>query len=150
MNLYYFSIFQYHTIDRTNINNINVHLTVIVSLRVPPLLAYDLSNLDIILLLFSSLALSCLTLPLSDLTTASLFLYNFGRYCKIRKLSGSHNFMTHSPKNRINISIFMRIEISRILHNSFAIAWGNSGSHNLSANTKYQLICTERTLYNTI
>ena len=42
----------------------------------------------------------------------------------------------------------MRIEISRILPNSFAVAWGNSGSHDLSANTKYQLICTERTLYN--
>ena len=34
-----------------------------------------------------------------------------------------------------NASIFMRIEISRILHNSFTIAWGNSGSHNFSANT---------------
>ena len=45
-------------------------------------------------------------------------------------------------------SIFMRIEISRILHNSFTIVWGNSGSHNLSVNTDYQLIYTERTLYN--
>ena len=36
----------------------------------------------------------------------------------------------------------MRIEISRILHNSFAITWGNSGSHD------YRLIYTERTLYN--
>ena len=32
----------------------------------------------------------------------------------------------------------MRIEISRILHNSFAIAWGNSGSHDFSVNTDYQ------------
>ena len=139
MNLYYFSIFQYHNNDTTNINNINIHLTVIVSLRVPPLLAYDLSNLDVILLLLCSLALSLpnSSLSISILTTASLFLYNFGRYCKIRKLSGSHDFMTHSPKFRINISIFVRIEISRPLHNSFTIAWGNSGSHDLSANTEY-------------
>ena len=45
--------------------------------------------------------------------------------------------------------MFMRIEISRILHNSFAIAWGNSGSHNFSVNTDYQLIYIKRTLYNT-
>ena len=37
----------------------------------------------------------------------------------------------------LNASIFMRIEISRILHNSFAIAWGNSGSHNFSVNINY-------------
>ena len=37
----------------------------------------------------------------------------------------------------LNASIFIRIEISRILHNSFAIAWGNSGSHDFSVNTKY-------------
>ena len=110
MTLYYFSIFQYHNNDTTNINTINTHLTVIVSLRVPPLPAYDWSNLDVILLLLGSLALSCLTLPLSNLTTASLFLYSFGRYCKIRKLSGSHNFMTHSPKIGSMLSIFMRIE----------------------------------------
>ena len=42
----------------------------------------------------------------------------------------------------------MRIEISRILHNSFAITWGNSGSHNFCPNTDYRLIYTERTLYN--
>ena len=109
----------------------------------------------ILMQFFSCLYLCfCLWLPylfsicLSNLTTASHFLYNFGRYCKIRKLSGSHNCMTHSLKNRINASIFMRIEVSRIMHNSFAIAWGNSGSHNLSANTNYQLICNERTLYN--
>ena len=40
----------------------------------------------------------------------------------------------------------MRIEISRILHNSFAITWGKSGSHVFSTNTDYQLIYTERTL----
>ena len=86
-----------------SINNINVHLTVIVSLRVPPLPVYDLSNLDVIFLLFVNLVSGHL-LPdpsLSNLTTASLFLYNFGRYCKIRKLSGGHNFMTHSPKFRV-------------------------------------------------
>ena len=54
INLYYFSIFQYHNNDTININNVNVHLTVIVSLRVPPLLAYDLSNLDVIFLLFTN------------------------------------------------------------------------------------------------
>ena len=42
----------------------------------------------------------------------------------------------------------MGIEISRILHNSFAITRGNSGSHIFSANTDYQLIYTKRTLYN--
>ena len=42
----------------------------------------------------------------------------------------------------------MRIEICRILHHSFAIAWGNSGSHNFSVNTDYQLIYIKRTLYN--
>ena len=51
-------------------------------------------------------------------------------------------------KLRLNTGIFMRIEISRILYNSFAITWGNSGSHNLSVNTDYQLIYTKRTLYN--
>ena len=55
INIYYFSIFQYHNNNTTNINNINVHLTVIVSLRVPPLLADVLSNLDVILLLFVNL-----------------------------------------------------------------------------------------------
>ena len=34
-NCYYFSIFQYHNNNTTNINNISVHLTGIVSLRVP-------------------------------------------------------------------------------------------------------------------
>ena len=48
----------------------------------------------------------------------------------------------------LNASIIMRIEISRIFHNSFTITWGNSGSHNFSANTDYQLTYTERTLYN--
>ena len=42
----------------------------------------------------------------------------------------------------------MRIEISRILHNSIAIAWGNSGSYDFSVNTDYQLIYIKRTLYN--
>ena len=141
MNLCYFPIFQYHTNDTTNNNVINVLLTVIVSLRVPPLLAYALSNLDVIILTFVSLLLPVASLSiflfLSNLTTASLFLYNFERYCKIRKLSGSHDFMTHSPKNRINASIFMRLEIARMLHNSFAIAWGNFESHDLHANTNY-------------
>ena len=45
-------------------------------------------------------------------------------------------------------SIFMKIEISRILHNHFAISWANSGSHMFSANTNYQLIYTKRELYN--
>ena len=48
----------YHNV--TSINNVNVHLTVITSLRVPPLLAYDLSNLDIILLLFVNWVFGCL------------------------------------------------------------------------------------------
>ena len=48
-------MFQYYNNDTTNINNINVNLTAIVSLRVPPLLAYDFSNPDVILLLFASL-----------------------------------------------------------------------------------------------
>ena len=65
INLYYFSIFQYHNNNTTHTNNINVHLTVIVSLRVPPLLAYDLSNLDIIHLLFV-----ILVLPASSLSSA--------------------------------------------------------------------------------
>ena len=61
------------------------YLTVIVSLRVPPLLAYDLSNFDVALLL-GSLTL----LPLTNLTTASLFLYNLGgiaKYCKTLRKS---------------------------------------------------------------
>ena len=33
----------------------NVYLTVIVSVRVSPLLAYDFSNLDVVLLLFVSM-----------------------------------------------------------------------------------------------
>ena len=78
MNLYYFPIFQFHNNDITNNNDINVHLTVIVSLRVPPLLAYDLSNLDVILLLFVSMLLHAASLSiflfLSIPTTASLFL----------------------------------------------------------------------------
>ena len=40
------------------------------------------------------------------------------------------------------------IEISRILHKSFAITWGKSGSHNFSANTDYQLIYAKGTLHN--
>ena len=56
INLYYFSIFQFHNNNTTNISNINVHLTVIVSLRVPPLLTFNLSNLDVIPLLFNSVS----------------------------------------------------------------------------------------------
>ena len=41
----------------------------------------------------------------------------------------------------LNASLF--IEISRILHNSFAITWENSGSHDLSVNTDYQSILKE-------
>ena len=47
------------------------------SLRVPPLLAYDLSSFDVVLLLFTILA--C---PHSNLTTASCFLYNLGCIAK--------------------------------------------------------------------
>ena len=46
----------------------------------------------------------------------------------------------------LNASIFMRID--RILHNSFATVWGNSGSHTFSVNTDYQLIYIKRILYN--
>ena len=63
------------------------------SLKVPPLLSYDLSNLDVILLLFHLLALLltfCLALS-PNLTTALLFLYNFRRYHNKRELSGSHD-----------------------------------------------------------
>ena len=49
----------------------------------------------------------------------------------------------------LNASIFMRIEISRILHNYFVNHMGNSGSQEFSANTNYQLIYTDRNLYNT-
>ena len=48
-------------------------------------------------------------------------------------------------KLALNASIFIRIEISRILHNSFTIMGGNSGSHILSVNIDYQLIYTKRT-----
>ena len=51
-------------------------------------------------------------------------------------------------KLALTTSIFMRIEISRIFLNSFAIAWENSGSHGFRANTNYQLIYTKTTLYN--
>ena len=45
----------------------------------------------------------------------------------------------------------IKIEISRILHNSFTIAWGNSGSQDFSVITDFQLIeYTERSLYNNI
>ena len=47
----------------------------------------------------------------------------------------------------LNASIFMRIEISRILYNSCNYMV-NSGSHDFSANTNYRLIYTERMLYN--
>ena len=76
INLYYFSIVQYHSNNTTNINNINVHLPVIVSLRVPPLLAYDLSNFDVIHLLFINLVSPC-GFSLSNLTAASLFFIQF-------------------------------------------------------------------------
>ena len=87
----------------TSINNINVHLTVLVSLRVPPLLAYNLSYSDVIHLLFSLPLLASYLAPnfLSNLTTALLFVYNLGRYCEIGNLSGSHDFIMHSPKNRV-------------------------------------------------
>ena len=54
-------------------NNINVHLTVIVSLRVPPLLAYDLSNLDVILL-FNSVSAFLVTI---SATLTELQLHSF-------------------------------------------------------------------------
>ena len=119
INLYYFSIFQNHNNNITNINNINVYLTLIVSLRVPPLLAYDLSNFEVILLLFNSVSSS--PSLLSNLTTSLLYLYTFGRYCKIEKLSGSHDFMNHSLKLGSYTSIFMT---SRNIKNS---SWGIVG-----------------------
>ena len=68
-------------------------------MRVPPLLAYTLSDLDVIHLLFNSVpnfpGSYSDSLPLTNLTTASLFLYTLGGIAKIWKLSGSHNFMTH-------------------------------------------------------
>ena len=87
-------------------NNIDVHFIVIVSLRVPSLLAYDLSNFDVILLLFNSV----FSFPslLLNLTTASLYLYTFGMYCKVGKLSGSHDCMNHSLKLGSYASMFMR------------------------------------------
>ena len=48
----------------------------------------------------------------------------------------------------LKTSIFMRIEISRILHNSFAIAWGEFWESHFSAYADYQLIYIESTLYN--
>ena len=63
------------------------------SLRVPHLLAYDLSNFDVIPLLFSFLALPCL-LPDSNLTTVSLFLYSLGgivKHCEILRKSGLYD-----------------------------------------------------------
>ena len=54
-------LFQYHNNNTTNIYQYcKCYLTVIVSLRVSPLLAYDLYKCDVTLLLFGSLALSCL------------------------------------------------------------------------------------------
>ena len=55
------------------------------SLRVPPLLTYDLFNFDVILLLFVSafLALLAICSLISNLTTASLFLYNLGGIAKL-------------------------------------------------------------------
>ena len=44
----------------------------------------------------------------------------------------------------------MRIETTRILQNSFAIAWENSGSHDFSVNTNNPLIYIERPLYHTM
>ena len=54
------------------------------SLRVPPLLAFDLSNFDVVLLLFTILASH------SNLSTALLFLHNFGgiaKHCKTLRKS---------------------------------------------------------------
>ena len=138
INLYYFSIFQYHNNNTTNINNIYVHLTVIVSLRVPPLLAYDLSNFDVILLFNSVSSFSSL---LSNLTTALLYIYTFGRYCKIGKLSESHDFINHSLKLGSYYSIFMR---SRYIKNSSGEMWESQ----FNADTNYPLIYTKRILYN--
>ena len=55
------------------------------SLRVPPLLAYVLSNLDVILLLVNYLVLC----PASDsnLTTALLLFIQFRRYCETLRKS---------------------------------------------------------------
>ena len=113
-----FYIFQYHNNNTANSNNINVHLTVIVSLRVTPLLAYGSSNFAVILLLF---LFCCLDFPYPNLTTASLYLYTFMGYCEIGILSGSHNFMNHFRKLGSYTSIFMR---SRNIKNS---SWGIMG-----------------------
>ena len=51
------------------------------SLRVPPLLSYDLSDFDVIHFLFSFLAL-LLTFCLTNLTTASLFYTILGGIAK--------------------------------------------------------------------
>ena len=52
-------------------NTLNVHLTANASLRVPPLLAYDLSNLDVILLLLIFLTSPANLLP--SLTNLQLY-----------------------------------------------------------------------------
>ena len=77
-------MFQYYDNYTTDINNINVHLTVTVSLRVPPLPAYDLSDFQVILLLFVNLV-SCCLLPhssQSNLTPAHSFYTILGDIAK--------------------------------------------------------------------
>ena len=61
-------------------NNINIHLTVIVSTGVPPLVAYDLSDLGVGRFLFVSMFLPAASL--SSLSTASLLLYTLGGIAK--------------------------------------------------------------------
>ena len=78
-------MFQYHLNAITIIQYFKMLLNCNSSLRVPSLPAYDLSNFDVVLLLFTILA----SLH-SNLTTASLFLYNLGgieKYCKTLRMS---------------------------------------------------------------
>ena len=55
------------------------------------------------------------------------------------KLLGSHVTRNHSSINRPTLAYLSGVEISRILHSSFTITMGNSGSHDFSVITDYQL-----------
>ena len=116
------SFYLYNTIT----NYLNVHLTVKASLRVPPLLAYNVSNFGVILLLFYLDPCLFSFLPPSRLTYSFTLFIQLRRYCEIgEKPSGGYDFKSHFLKIVSNISIFMR---SRNIYNIAQLFYNHMGN----------------------
>ena len=112
------------------------------SLRVPALLAYDLSSFDVILLLFSFLVILLLfsflvsphLAPIYPNYNFTLFI-QFRRYCETFQNSQEVTTLLHIALIGSNTSIFMENRNIENIAQFFCNCIGNSGSHDFSVIT---------------